>query len=96
MNLVFARHPGENKLRLFQVPNDEPLTYMQKILVNTRQGVSPAVTVCGSFCVDENAARVIAESCGSYFPPAAVTAREILVHRMEMQMFDACASDLLF
>lgn len=87
MNLVFARHSNDERVRLFRVCDGETLKHGQKIIVRTRRGDAEAIVSGDSFETTDGTANIIAMKCGSYYPPAEVIAREITVIRKEMACY---------
>ena len=87
MNLVFARHSNDERVRLFRVCDGETLKHGQKIIVRTRRGDAKAIVSGDSFETTDGTANIIAMKCGSYYPPAEVIAREITVTRKEMACY---------
>ena len=77
MNLVFARHSNDERVRLFRVCDGETLKHGQKIIVRTRRGDAEAIVSGDSFETTD----------GTYYPPAEVIAREITVTRKEMACY---------
>lgn len=47
MNLVFARHSNDERVRLFRVCDGETLKHGQKIIVRTRRGDAEAHCIGG-------------------------------------------------
>ena len=66
MNLVFARHSNDERVRLFRVCDGETLKHGQKIIVRTRRGAAEAIVSGDSFETTDGTANIIAMKCGSY------------------------------
>ena len=60
MNLVFARHSNDERVRLFRVCDGETLKHGQKIIVRTRRGTAEAIVSGDSFETTDGTANIIA------------------------------------
>ena len=73
-NLVFAKHPHNNKPYLFKLPLNVSVDCGQVLIVDTELGERHVVSTCQSFILPAGIARQIDIGVGGYWPCAPVKA----------------------
>ncbi len=88
--LIFAEHQNNGKPYLFLIEPPVEIDRGAHIMVDTMYGPSEATAISKSFMVPNDAAKIMAQSVGAYFP-----LKKVLSIGVQMNL-NECDSDLPF